>query len=184
MYDHVFVAGTFDQLHKGHETMLLRAFELGDQVTIGLTSDEFVLKFRADQNISPFAKRKQQVLDFLSTHDFENRSDLVAIHDPYEPAVSMDDIDALLVTRDNKHRGEEINLKRKERGLPSLVLEEVPLVKAEDQTVLSGTRIRNGEMDLNGKFVLPSSLRPELTKPLGRVLTGGRNWFFNRDAQD
>ena len=33
------VAGTFDVLHEGHKALIRRAFEVGDKVFIGMTSD-------------------------------------------------------------------------------------------------------------------------------------------------
>lgn len=172
MYSHVFVAGTFDQLHKGHEVLLERAFEVGDRVTVGLTSDEFVANFRSGQKIRPFPQRKQTMLDWISARDFENRTELIAIDNPYEPAASMDGLDALMVTPDNRVRGEEINKRRTAKGLPGVELVEVPMIGAQDQQPISASRIRSGEIDTSGTLTMPDSLRPELTKPLGQVLIG------------
>ncbi|MEM2673784.1 MAG: adenylyltransferase/cytidyltransferase family protein, partial [Candidatus Bathyarchaeia archaeon] len=36
----VAVGGTFDELHKGHKTLLMTAFEHGENVLIGLCTDE------------------------------------------------------------------------------------------------------------------------------------------------
>jgi len=41
MFNTVATGGTFDILHKGHYTLLLMAFEVGKQVIIGISSDEY-----------------------------------------------------------------------------------------------------------------------------------------------
>lgn len=173
MYSHVFVGGTFDHLHRGHQSMFTEAFAVGDHVTIGLTSDLFVERFRdSAQAIQPFTERKKRLAVWLSSHDLENRADIIAIDDPYEPAASMEDLDGLMVTRENRHRGEEINKRRVSKGLSELTLVEVPIVPAEDADPISSTRVRAGEIDATGKLIMPDALRPELVKPLGTVLTG------------
>lgn len=42
MYKVVAIGGTFDRLHKGHIHFITRAFDIGEKVLIGLTSDEYV----------------------------------------------------------------------------------------------------------------------------------------------
>lgn len=172
MYSHVFVAGTFDGLHKGHEIVLRAAFAQGEKVTIGLTSNNFVQNFKTGKEIAPFNTRKTQLKQWLAEKKLIDRSQVIAIDDPYEPAVSDPQVEALVVTAQNKHRGEEINQKREERGLKPLILVEVPLVPAEDGQPISTTRVRNGEIDREGRLVMPESLRPRLQLPLGQVLTG------------
>ncbi len=152
MYHHVFVAGTFDPsaglragLHDGHELLLTRAFETGEKVTIGLTSDEFVAKFKilnSTFNIQPYESRKQHLLHWIKEKGYFDRATLIPIDDPYEPAASMPDLEVLVVTPENKVRGEEINEKRKNKGLVPLALLVVPLVAAQDLRPSSSTRVR------------------------------------------
>lgn len=161
-YPHVFVAGTFDGLHKGHRFFLSKAFSLGKNVTIGLTSDQFPKKK------STFLIRKKALENWLKTKGLH--AEIVPIHDALEPAASYKERVALLVTPDNKDRGEEINAIRKKRGLPALTLVEISLVQADDRKPISSTRVRRGEIDTEGRLVLPDNLRPELQKPLGKII--------------
>ena len=40
----VATGGTFDEIHVGHVALLAKAFEVGDKVIIGVSSDEFAAK--------------------------------------------------------------------------------------------------------------------------------------------
>jgi pantetheine-phosphate adenylyltransferase len=40
-YNKVAVGGTFDKFHEGHRLLVEKAFQIGDKVLIGVTSDEF-----------------------------------------------------------------------------------------------------------------------------------------------
>src|SRR3989344_8127328 len=169
-YPHVFVAGTFDGLHKGHTFFLSRAFQIGQHVTIGLTSDKFVKKFKIF-NLK-FSIRKKTLEQWLKTQRYARRSSIVSIDNPYGPAASYAKTAALLVTSDNRHRGEEINSIRKKRGFPTFTLIEIPLINAEDKRPISSTRVRKGEIDREGRLTLPDNLRPQLQQPMGLVLHG------------
>jgi cytidyltransferase-like protein len=172
MYHRVFVAGTFDGLHAGHDAILTAACEAGASVTIGLTSDVFVRNFKKNRDIAPFIARKADLEQWLSSHGYSEKALLIPIDDPYEPAASLTDLEVLVVTPDNKSRGEEINRIRKEKGLAPVGLLVVPLVPAEDRDPVSSTRVRGGEIDTSGRLILPDSLRPELVQPLGNILIG------------
>lgn len=174
-YRHVFVAGTFEGLHKGHRALLTRAFTEGRKVTVGITSDEFVNKFKiknVELRISDYVTRKSVLEDWLRKNTLTRRASIIPIDDPYEPAASMKNLDALVVTKETSVRGGEINRKRIARGLKTLVLIEVPMVSAQDGNSISATRVRTGEIDRDGNLVMPESLRTLLAKPLGSVLSG------------
>lgn len=174
MYTHLFVAGTFDGLHKGHIALFMRAFHEGERVTIGVTSDAFVQKYKSVQlgKFAQYSIRKNQLEAWVTAKRLRGRATIIPIDDPYEPAASMGDLDALVVTGENRKRGEEINELRRSRGLAPLTLIEVPMVAAEDGQPISSTRMRNGEIDHNGRLVMPESMREALGKPLGKVLKG------------
>lgn len=172
-FGRVFVAGTFDGLHAGHRALLARAFSLGEKVIIGLTSDTFVKKFKIHNskfNIHTYEKRKKVLQDWLGER--KGRARIVPIDDPYEPVASIANVDALLVTKQNRARGEEINRLRKRRGLGPLVLVEAPMLVAQDGVALSGSRVRSGEVDHDGRLILPEAMRDQLRQPLGKLLTG------------
>ncbi len=176
MFRHVFVAGTFDGLHKGHEAVLARAFIEGERVTVGLTPDEFVRKFKRQRvsglMIKSFEERKKHLEHWIKEKGWWDKAQIIAIVDQYEPAASDSDVDALIVTHKNRVTGTIINKTREKRGLVPLALVEVPLVSAQDGKPISSTRIREGEIDAIGNLTMPDALRDQLGKPLGRILVG------------
>lgn len=170
MYSHVCIAGTFDQLHIGHTAFLKEAFAHGSFVTIGITSDEFVKKYKKNVvGIRPFSERRYHMLLWLAAHRFEHQSAIVSIDDPYQPAASDPSLQALLVTDDNKKTGDAINVRRLERNLSPLELIVVPLVNAPDGIPVASTRVRIGEIHASGDLVMPETLRSILSQPFGEV---------------
>lgn len=167
MDSHVFVGGTFEGVHKGHTAMLSQAFKQGKIVTIGLTSDEFVKKLKKT-NVSDFGSRKRAL-----SHLYPEAR-IIPIDDVHEPAASMPDLDAIVVSSETLFRAKEINDLRKKRNLKALSIVEVPMVAAQDKKPISSTRVRDGEIDRDGRLVMPDSMRDELGQPLSIVLSGSR----------
>ena len=109
MYRHVVVAGTFDGLHKGHKAVLTRAFEAGERVMIGITSDEYVRKFKTqipkskinskakfqnrleirnlDLEIRGYDERKRILEQWLKANGYQERACIVPLDDPYGPVI-------------------------------------------------------------------------------------------------
>lgn len=141
----VLVGGTFDRLHKGHLELLKAAKRLGD-VTVGLTTDEFVKKSRKQKKslILPYEKRKKELI----AAGFKHIVPIVG----YEGDAIDPKYEAVVFTKETRTNTEKLNEKRIEAGVPPLLLVEVPLVMAEDKRPISSTRIRLGIITRAGKL--------------------------------
>jgi pantetheine-phosphate adenylyltransferase len=147
----VAVGGTFDHLHDGHLALLRRAFEVGERVYLGVCSDEMVKSKGC--RVQPLGQRLGRLLEAVFTEFGEERVEVVVIRDPYGPAISDPELEAIVVSPETRARAEEINRIRKEKGLKELEILEVPFVLAEDGKPISSTRIRRGEIDPHGRLI-------------------------------
>ena len=62
----VVLGGTFDKLHKGHHALICKAFEVGDQVLIGLSTDNFIKTRRKKHAVAPYDERIRELQKFLT----------------------------------------------------------------------------------------------------------------------
>jgi pantetheine-phosphate adenylyltransferase len=151
-YRKVAVGGTFYHLHRGHRALLCRAFEVGDRVVIGLTSDEFVSKMGKPHKTASYSQRKRTLEVFLKEHNYLNRAEIVPLSDSTGLMMTKD-FEALVVSEETAHVGDDINKKRFQQGLAPLQIVTVPLVPAENHHPISTTRICKGEIDSNGHML-------------------------------
>jgi pantetheine-phosphate adenylyltransferase len=151
-YSKVATGGTFDQFHAGHRRLLERSFELGDEVVIGLTSDEFARK-NGKAPKQPYGHRKATLAAYIEK-TFPGRRYIIAkLDDYFGPGIASEAVEALVASPETGKRVELANKLRKDRGFPPLDLVVVDWVFAEDGKPISSTRIRNGEMDGEGRLV-------------------------------
>ena len=149
MFDTIATGGTFDILHKGHYTLLLKAFEVGKQVIIGISSDNYTsLKKKKITNEYPI--RLKNLKRFIEDKFNKSNYSIYELNDFYGPTVLTNDVQAIVTTEGTKENCIKINELRKSKGLPQLEIIIVPLVKDQDGKVISSTRIRRGEIDING----------------------------------
>ena len=149
----VAVGGTFDEFHKGHRTLLLKAFEVGEQVVVGLCSDEFVKRMGKPHSTASYKQRLEDLKRFLSEHGFLERAEIIPLNDPYGVTLSKGCVEALVVSRETEPRALEINLKREKLGLPPLRIVVIEMVPSENHAPISTTRIRRGEIDREGHLL-------------------------------
>ena len=149
----VAVGGTFDEFHKGHRALILEAFELGERVLIGLSTDGFAKKLRKNRDIEPYEERRRELTVFLERNELRRRAEIVPLDDPYGLTVTDGKIEALVVSRETKPRAYEINEIRTKRGLCPLEIYVIEMVPADDHISISSTRIHLGEIDREGRLV-------------------------------
>ena len=147
------MGGTFDLFHRGHRRLILKAFEIGNHVIIGLCSDDFLKKLRKPHGIASYAQRLEELKSFLKKNDFLEMAEIVPLNDTYGVTLSDKRIDAIVVSEETEPRAHEINEKRKSLGMPPLPIVAVKMVLSEDHYPISSTRIWFEEIDREGNLL-------------------------------
>jgi cytidyltransferase-like protein len=158
-YKKVAVGGTFDELHKGHKALLSKAFEVGEEVIIGLTSDVFASKMAKPHKTASYLERRKELEAFLKNSGLAERAEIVPLNDPIGLTISGKGLEALVVSQETIKMAQTINQKRQKAGLPLLQTVTVDMVQAENDSPISTTRIRSGEIDRNGHMLNQTNLR-------------------------
>ena len=159
LFDKVVVGGTFDKLHKGHKTLLLKAFETSKYVLIGICTDQFVKTLQKPHETAPFKERLADLKAFLTKYRYEKRSKIIPLNNFYGITLSNRNIDALIVSEETEIIAYKINDKREELKLPKIEVIVVEMIEAEINGLISTTRIRSGEIDREGKKNKTEKLR-------------------------
>jgi pantetheine-phosphate adenylyltransferase len=149
----VAVGGTFDELHMGHKSLLIRAFEIGEKVVIGLSSDNFVTKMGKPHVTASYAERYAELEAFLKKSGLSARAEIVPLDDPYGLTISGKGLEALVVSKETESAARKINKIRVKVPLQPLKIVTVSMVPAENCGSISTTRIRSGEIDRNGRLL-------------------------------
>ena len=146
-YNKVAVGGNFDKFHDGHKKLLSTAFEIGDVVEIGVTSDAFGgLKGDIDSC-------KIRMANLKSFFSDKSNFVVVPLEDPYGTTIYDEDFEAIVVSEETEPTAVKINEIRSSKGMKPLDIVVVSFVLAYDGTPISSTRIRRGEINQSGKFI-------------------------------
>jgi pantetheine-phosphate adenylyltransferase len=149
MFDIVATGGTFDILHKGHYMLLQKAFEVGRQVIIGVSSDNYAT-LKKKKITNEYSIRQEKLKKFIGENFNKSNYSIYQLNDFYGPTVLTREVEAIVTTESTKENCVKINELRKSRGMPQLEIILVPLVEDKEGRVISSTRIREGEIDING----------------------------------
>ena len=152
-YEWVAIGGTFDRLHKGHKTLLRRAFELAKHVLIGLTTQEMVQHKPDWQSITCYEEREKELRKWLESEGYGERFIIKPLYDKFGPAITMPELQLIVVSEETCPVAKAINEIRLERNLQLLHIAVLTMVMAEDQISISSTRIRAGLIDRDGRLI-------------------------------
>ena len=149
----VAVGGPFDELHRGHKTLLTQAFEIGERVVIGLSSDELVSKLSKPHITATYSEREQGLENWLHDLSLADRAEIIPLFDALGSTIRDPEIQALVVSKETERAAEKINVCREQAGFPSLTIVSISMVPSENCGPISTTRIRKGEMDREGRLL-------------------------------
>lgn len=148
-YKKVAVGGTFDKFHSGHEMLIRKAFELADEVLIGITADSFVVnKAHEVESCSDRIRRLEKIIN-----EYNKCYSIIEIHDPRGTAHIDPELDAIVVSHETEQSAININQIRLDNNLKLLDIIVIEWVLADDGVPISSTRIRKGEIDQKGNLL-------------------------------
>lgn len=146
----VVIGGTFEVLHEGHKVFLKKAFSLGNNIFIGLTSDSMAEKTKG-RTVIDFERRREVLEDFISKN-FKVDSRIEKIKNEFGPTL-QEEFDCILVSPETHKTALLINEKREKVNKKPIEIIEIEFVLAEDKKPISSTRIIRGEIDKEGKLL-------------------------------
>ncbi len=152
-YVKVVIGGTFEELHAGHMKLISEAFKIGDEIVIGLTSDEFAYKTRR-REVLPYNVRKENLERFIASSRWSKKYSIFKINDPYGPAIEIDDLDVIVVSVETVPGAMKINQQRLKKKMKPLLIHIINLVETDTGEKISSTTIKKNIMDAWGR---PSS---------------------------
>lgn len=147
-YGHAVLGGTFDHFHVGHAALLERAFRLGREVSVGVTTEGFIAQHPKPtaERLQPFAARRRAVERWVRARHPGRSVRVVPLADTFGRSVE-EGVDVLVVSVDTRNGGRAVNAERRRLGRAPVPLEVVPVVLADDLRPVSSRRIRSGEID-------------------------------------
>ena len=139
------IGGTFNVIHDGHKALIRRAFELSDDVTIGLTTDEMASKDR--KRINPYYLRMKGLILFLES--IRKHAEIVPLNDKFGGTLTIEK-GYLVVSKETENTGLIINKKRAAAGRGPLFISVIDMVKNSGGAEIHARNILSGEYSRTG----------------------------------
>jgi pantetheine-phosphate adenylyltransferase len=121
-------------------------------VIIGVSSDEFAKK-RGKRLNHNFSERLENLKKMIRKEFGNVNYEIARLDGDFGPAVTSSDVGALVASHETQAKGRLLNEMRAKKGLKPVEVIAVELVKAEDGSPISSTRIRAGEIDSRGRLL-------------------------------
>jgi pantetheine-phosphate adenylyltransferase len=101
--------------------------------------------------VRSFAARRRDLRRLLKIKGWLDRARITELRDPFGPATRRKRLDALVVSEETRANGLNVNVLRRRQGLEPVRLYVVRMVRADDDRLISDTRICRGEVDPQGR---------------------------------
>ncbi len=134
----------------------MKAFEIGDKVLVGLSSDSLVATLSKPHVTAPYEERRRGLQTWLEKSDLSARTEIIPLYDAFGTTTRDPDIEALVVSLETKLMAQKINERRRNSGLPLLEIVAINMVPSENCAPISTTKIRMGEIDHEGRLLKKS----------------------------
>ena len=179
-FGHVACGGTLDILHKGHISVLNRAFKIGKQVSIGITTDLFCKKI-GKTPLETQKIRGNNLGAYLKLQNLEKRAKIIWLGDIYGTTTKDKTLEAIIVSDETVQGADLINKRRVKHKLNKLKVIICPQILAEDGKKISTGRIKNGDISTEGLSYkqcllklgdsrFNNQIRANLKKPFGKII--------------
>ena len=144
----VCLGGTFNIIHEGHMALLKRAFEEGDEIYIGLTSDKMASRSRKVP-LQDYDTRFRNLENTLGQIAGNKKIFIFPLEEPMGRAATGN-FDIIVVSQDTVSGAEKINDVRERNGLKTMEIIVIEMVLADDGEPISASRVVKGQIDQKG----------------------------------
>ena len=173
------IGGTFDRFHLGHMSLIKTGLSQCEKIEIWITDDNIAQK--KDRRMKNWGDRKSELEN--ATSEFSSRISTHLLIDNFGPSLEENYASAIICTNETIGKCMEINSLRGDNGLDELTIISAEKIVSWDGEPISSSRIRQGEIDREGKPWIPESFRgsdstitprveSQLKQPFGQLIEG------------